>query len=40
MEFFGIHFSAKGMSIAEDKMKALIDAEPPKTKTELRSFKD
>ena len=27
MEFFGINFSAKGMSITEDKMKALTEAE-------------
>jgi len=38
MEFFGINFSSKGMSITEDKMKALIDAESPKTKSELRSY--
>lgn len=38
MEFFGVNFSAKGMSITEDKTRALIDAEPPKTKSELRSY--
>ena len=38
MEFFGLNFSAKGMSITEDKMKALTEAQSPKTKTELRSY--
>ena len=38
MEFFGINFSAEGMSITADKMKALTEAEPPKTKSELRSY--
>ncbi len=37
MEFFGLQFSYEGMSITEQKLKALLDAERPETKTELRS---
>jgi hypothetical protein len=38
LEFIGVNFSAKGLSITEDKIKALTEAEAPKSKSELRSY--
>lgn len=38
LEFFGLQFSSNGISITESKIKALRDAERPKTQSELRSF--
>ena len=38
IEFFGMKFSAKGMSPTDDRVKALIEAPPPATVGEVRSF--
>ena len=38
LEFFGMEFSNKGISISEYKLKALIEAEPPSTPSEVVSF--
>lgn len=36
--FFGYKFSAKGLEIDPDKIKAVVDASPPASVTEVRSF--
>ena len=36
--FYGLHFSADGVSPCPEKVEALRKAEPPESKTELRSF--
>lgn len=38
IEFFGFVFSDAGISVQESKIKAVKEAKPPKTKTEVRSF--
>ena len=38
LDFFGFHFSGDGMSITDEKYKALMDAEIPKSASELRSL--
>ena len=38
IEFFGMKFSAKGMSPTDDRVKALIEAPPPATVGEVRSL--
>ena len=38
MDFYGLNFSQKGISITEQKIKALKEALSPKTASELRSF--
>ena len=38
IKFFGLIFTEKGVSPDPEKVKALREAEPPKTKSELRSF--
>ena len=38
LDFYGMHFSEKGMSIQQQKIKALQDATPPKTQSEVRSL--
>ena len=38
IEFFGTKFSAKGMSPTDDRVKALVEAPPPATVGEVRSF--
>ena len=38
IEFFGMKFSGKGMSPTDDRVKALIEAPPPATVGEVRSF--
>ena len=37
-EFFGMKFSSNGISISEHKLKALLEADPPKTPSEVVSF--
>jgi hypothetical protein len=38
LDFFGLHFSKEGISIQDSKLRALKDAKPPKTVSELRSI--
>jgi transposase InsO family protein len=38
LDFFGLHVSAKGISIQDRKHKALLEAGPPKNPSELRSL--
>ena len=38
LEFYGMQFTAKGIRVTDEKIKALSDAPLPKTKAELRSF--
>ena len=38
IEFFGMKFSAKGMSPTDDRVKALVETPPPATVGEVRSF--
>ena len=38
LDFFGHTFSAKGVRANEDKLKAILEAGPPQTVTELRSL--
>ena len=38
LDFFGLHFSSKGISIQESKIKALVEAKAPKNANELRSL--
>ena len=38
LDFYGLNFSQNGISITEQKLKALREAKPPKTASELRSF--
>ena len=38
MEFFGLKFSEKGVSLTEDKSNALMNATIPENKKELHSF--
>jgi hypothetical protein len=38
VNFFGLIFSASGVRLAEDKVKALLEANPPTTKGELHSL--
>ena len=38
LEFFGMKFSKDGISLTDDKIKALKEAKLPKTQSELRSF--
>jgi len=38
MEFFGLRISDKGISISEDKLKALLEAPAPKSSGEVLSF--
>jgi hypothetical protein len=38
LDFFGLHFSKDGISIQDSKLRALKDAKPPKTVSELRSI--
>jgi hypothetical protein len=38
LEFFGLQFSDKGISMTNSKIRALKEAKPPKNQSELRSF--
>jgi hypothetical protein len=38
LNFFGLHFSKNGVSIEKSKRDALLNARPPKTASEVRSF--
>ena len=38
IDFFGLHFSANGISIQESKVSALLNAKAPKNPSELRSL--
>jgi len=38
IDFYGLKFSDKGIALTEHKIKALKEATPPKTASELRSF--
>jgi len=38
LDFYGLRFSDKGIALTDHKIKALKEASPPKTASELRSF--